>query len=275
VGHPLEDDAAGHGNFASVHPELFLSSSAFRDPPEKVVAYAREHTYAGVEWYLDQRRLPIAPEARRKQFDLMRRKGLGIRFHAPAADVEIGHRDPAIAEASLRYLLMYVEFLGEVAPTTLTVHVGSRSIPMEMLSWETTLEHLRRVAAVGRERGVTVCLENLKRGWTSDPHRLLAMTEAANSAITLDVDHANASPFVQDGGTLEAFHSVIKERVANVHIYEIETPDGRHIPLEGLTRHGPVLGALLEQGPRTWVLELANAEDLEKTRRALKPYEAP
>lgn len=252
--------------------ELYLSSSAFRDPPEKVAAYAREHAYAGIEWYLDQRRLPIAPQARKALFDAMRRSRLGIRFHAPAADVEIGFRDPAIAEASLRYLLMYIEFLGEVAPTTLTVHVGSRSIPMEMLSWETTLAHLRRVAAAGRERGVTVCLENLKRGWTSDPHRLLAMAEAANSAITLDLGHANASPFLQEGGTLEAFHSVIKERVANVHIYEIETPDGRHMPLEGLIRHGPALDALLARGPRTWVLELSNPEDLAQTRGVLQPY---
>ncbi len=256
-----------------VRPEFFLSSSAFRDPPEAVVAYARKHAYAGVEWYLDQRRLPVAPEARKKLFSAMRRGGLGIRFHAPAADVEIGHRDPAIAETSLRYLLMHVEFLGEVAPTTLTMHVGSRSIPMELLSWDVTLEHLRHIAAVGRDRGVTVCLENLKRGWTSDPHRLLAMAEAANSAITLDLGHAHASVFVQDGGTVEDFYSVIRTRVANVHVYEIETPEGRHIPLEELARHVPVLDALLAHGQRTWVLELSNPEDLEQTRLALRPYE--
>ncbi len=257
----------------TVRPELFLSSSAFRDPPDAVVAYARRHAYAGVEWYLDQRRLPVAPEARKKMFSAMRRGDLGIRFHAPAADVEIGHRDPAIAETSLRYLLMHVEFLGEVTPTTLTMHVGSRSIPMDMLSWDVTLEHLRRIAAAGRERGVTVCLENLRRGWTSDPHRLLAMAEAANSAITLDLGHAHAGAFVQDGGTLEAFHSVIKGRVANVHVYGIETPEGRHIPLEELTRHRSALDALVAHGPRTWVLELSNPEDLARTRQALQPYD--
>jgi len=256
-----------------VRPEFLLSSSAFREPAEAVVAYARKHAYAGIEWYLDQRRLPIAPEARKKLFESMRRGRLGIRFHAPAADVEIGHRNPTIAEASLRYLTMYIEFLAEVAPTTLTVHVGSRSIPMEMLSWDVTLEHLRRVAAAGRERGVTVCLENLKRGWTSDPHRLLAMAEAANSAITLDLGHAHASAFVQNGGPLEAFHAVIKQRVANVHVYEIETPEGVHIPLEGLARHGPAFDALLAQGQRIWVLELSNPADLAQTRRALEPYE--
>lgn len=257
----------------TMRPELFLSSSAFRDPPDAIVAYARKHAYAGVEWYLDQRRLPVAPEARKKLFSAMRRGGLGIRFHAPAADVEIGHRDPAIADTSLRYLVMHVEFLGEVAPTTLTMHVGSRSIPMELLSWEVTLEHLRRIAAAGRERGVTVCLENLKRGWTSDPHRLLAMAEAANSAITLDLGHAHAGAFVQDGGTIEAFFSVIKARVANVHVYAIETPEGYHVPLEDLTRHGPALDALLAQGQRTWVLELSNAEDLAQTRQVLQSYD--
>jgi sugar phosphate isomerase/epimerase len=252
---------------------LYLSSSAFRDPIEAVAAYARRHRYAGVEWYLDHRRLPVSPGTRSHLFKAMRHRGLGVRFHAPAADVEIGHRDPVIAETSLRYLLMYIDFLSEVAPTTVTVHIGSRSLPMELLAWEPTLAHLRRVAAAGRERGVTVCLENLKRGWSSDPHRLLAMAEAANCAVTLDLGHARASEFVQNGGTLEAFHAVVGQRVANVHVYQIETPEGRHLPLEGVADHGPTLDALLSHGAHVWVLELSNLQDLEQTRLALRAYE--
>jgi sugar phosphate isomerase/epimerase len=252
--------------------EFYVSSSAFQAPPEVVLGYALEHGYAGVEWYLDQRRLPISPEARSRLFRTMRAAGLGIRFHAPAADVELGHRDPSIADASLHYLMMYIGFLAEVSPTTLTVHVGSRSIAMELLSWETTLEHLRRVAAAGREHRVTVCLENLKRGWTSDPSRLLAMAEAADSAITLDLGHASASPFVRDGGTLEAFADAVMARIANVHVYALETPDGRHQPLERLDGHGPALERLLAHDRHTWVLELSNPDDLAATRRTVERY---
>ncbi len=253
--------------------EFYLSSSALRQAPEAVAAYARAHGYGGVEWYLDLLRLPVAPSARAKLFNRMRGDGLGVRFHAPAADMELGHRDPAIAEASLRYLLMYIEFLAEIAPTILTVHVGSRAIPMEMLQWERTLDHLRRAAEAGREREITVCLENLKGGWTSDPNRLLAMAETAGSAITLDLGHASASPFVREGGTLEAFHAVVGPRIANVHVYKIETPEGRHLPLEGAAGHGPTLDALLAAGHRTWVLELSTPEDLEQTRLALRAYD--
>lgn len=252
---------------------FYLSSSAFRQSPGEVAAYARAHEYAGVEWYLDLLRLPVAPVARDKLFDRLRGDGLGARFHAPAADMELGHRDPAIAEASLRYLLMYVGFLAEMAPTFLTVHVGSRAIPMELLAWERTLDHLRRAAGAGRERGVTVCLENLKAGWTSDPRRLAAMAEAAGSAITLDLGHAGASPFVREGGTLEAFHAALGPRIANAHVYQIETPDGRHLPLEDTVGHGPTLDALLAGGLHTWVLELSTREDLEQTRQALRAYE--
>lgn len=252
--------------------EIYLSSSAFRDPPEAVAAYARRNGYAGVEWYLDQRRLPVAQEARARLFRAMRSTALGARFHAPAADVEIGHRDQAIAEASVRYLTMYLEFIGDVAPTTVTLHVGSRAIPMESLSWETTLEHLRRVTAAGWSRGVTVCLENLKHGWTGDPHRLLAMAEAAGCAITFDLGHACASPFVKGGGTLEAFLDVIMGKIANVHVYALETPEGRHMPLETLADHRTALEALLAHGHRTWVLELSDTEDLALTRRTLQEY---
>ncbi len=253
--------------------EFFLSSSAFRQAPGEVASYARAHDYAGVEWYLDLLRLPVAPSARTRLFDRIRGDGLGARFHAPAADVELGHRDPEVAGASLRYLLMYLGFLAEVAPTILTVHVGSRAIPMDLLVWERTLEHLRQAAEAGGERGVTVCLENLKAGWTSDPHRLLAMAEAAGCAITFDLGHASASPFVREGGALEAFCAVVGPRVANVHVYEIETPDGRHLPLEEAARHGPTLDALLAAGHSTWVLELSTPEDLEQTRQALRAYE--
>lgn len=253
--------------------EFYVSSSAFRQAPGEVAAYARAHNYGGVEWYLDLLRLPVAPTARAKLFDRMRGDGMGARFHAPAADMELGHRDPAVAEASLRYLLMYIEFLAEMAQTTLTVHVGSRAIQMELLQWERTLDHLRRAAEAGRSLGVTVCLENLKGGWTSDPHRLLAMAEATGSAITFDLGHAGASPFVREGGTLEAFHAVVGKRIANVHVYEIETPDGRHLPLEDTAGCGPTLDALLAGGHRTWVLELSTRDDLEQTRRALQAYE--
>jgi len=253
--------------------EFYLSSSAFRQGPGEVAAYARAHNYGGVEWYLDLLRLPVAPSARAKLFDRMRGDGLGARFHAPAADVELGHRDPAIADTSLRYLLMYIEFVAEMAPTILTVHVGSRAIPMEMLHWERALDHLRRAAEAGRERGVTVCLENLKGGWTSDPNRLLAMAEAAGCAITFDLGHAAASPYIQEGGTLEAFHAVIRPRITNAHIYKIETPDGQHLPLEDAGCHGPTLDALLAGGHHIWVLELSAREDLEQTRRALRAYE--
>jgi len=255
--------------------EFFCSSSAFKEAPDAVAAYARRHRYAGVEWYLDQRRIPIAPEARARMFATMRVAGLNARFHAPAADVEIGHADPAIAAASLRYLLMYMEFLAEAAPTTLTVHVGSRSIPMELLSWDTTLEHLGQVASAGAARGVTVCLENLKRGWTSDPDTLMSMAEAAGSAITLDLGHAGASPFVQSGGTLEAFYATVSSRVANVHVYALETQDGRHLPLESLETHRGVLDAMVAEGRHPWVLELSSIEDLTTTQGTLQAYAAP
>lgn len=259
--------------------EFYLSSSAIQSATEAVTSYASRHGYAGVEWYLDHRRIPISAGARARLFAAMRRGGLGARFHAPAADVEIGHRDPAVAGASLGYLTMYLEHLAGMAPTVVTVHMGSRAIPMEELSWDAARENLSRIVAAGRERGLAVCLENLKGGWTSDPHRLLEMTEAAGASITFDMGHAGASQFTRSGGTLEEFYGIIRGRVANAHVYALETPEGRHLPLEARllgagAQHRTVLDALLADGIRTWVLELSNLEDLEQTRRALEPYDS-
>ncbi len=41
--------------------EFYLSSSALRQAPEAVAAYARVHGYGGVEWYLDLRRYGTVP----------------------------------------------------------------------------------------------------------------------------------------------------------------------------------------------------------------------
>jgi hypothetical protein len=100
------------------------------------------------------------------------------------------------------------------------------------------------------------------------------MAEAANSGVTLDLGHANASPFVREGGTLESFADVVMARVANVHVYAIETPEGRHEPLDTLNGHGRALDRLLAHARRTWVLELSNTEDLATTRRTLERYQA-
>lgn len=273
---PLGTPLAGFGarrrrwDRSGMSVELYLSSSAIQSTTEAVTSYASGHGYAGVEWYLDHRRIPISAGARGRLFAAMRRNGLGARFHAPAADVEIGHRDCLVAEASLGYLTMYLNHLSEMAPAVVTVHMGSRALPMEELSWERACDNLSRVVAAGRERGLTVCIENLKGGWTSDPSRLAEIAEASGASITFDLGHAGASRFARSGGTLEEFYGVIRGRVANAHVYALETPEGRHLPLEAGTGHRAVLDLLLADGLRTWVLELSSVEDLERTRHAME-----
>jgi len=91
------------------------------------------------EWYLNSFRLRT-PQTRRDAFfrSLDQYPDLHYTFHLPTVDVELAHGNLLIAEASLRYMQLYIEYLApwlqqQSEPQIITLHVGSNSIPWR--SW--------------------------------------------------------------------------------------------------------------------------------------------
>jgi sugar phosphate isomerase/epimerase len=166
---------------------------------------------------------------------------------------------------------MYIDFLADLAPFPYTIHIGGRRIPVEELSWEYAMDHLKRLTEHGYSKNVTVCLENLVRGWTGNPEKLMEMVTASGAGITFDIGHARGGSWVQEGhGTATDFLNVIAPRVLNTHVYEFEDERGEHLVPGPDTQIFPLLERLSEMGCKWWVLELNTYKEAEETRMTVE-----
>lgn len=254
-------------------PLVVLSSRASLNRYRESIRYAKENDYQGIEWYLDYYRLPAWKGLRDKFFNTLQESGLQYSFHAPTADVELALKDRTYSAVALEYLKMYIDFLAELAPFPFTIHIGGRRIPVEELSWEYAMDHLKRLTEHGYSRNVTVCLENLVRGWTGNPEKLMEMVIASGAGVTFDIGHARGGKWAQEGHrTAIDFLNIVASRVLNAHVYEYEDERGEHVAPGQDTRIFPLLEKLLAMGCPWWVLELNTFKDAEETRRVVEDY---
>lgn len=255
----------------NVQPKMVISTRPSAGNYRQAVEFALKHGFGGIDWNLDCFRLPAASTARATFYQVALNSGLSSRFHGPCQDVEIGYVDKRISDTAVQYLKMYIDFLQDFPQTFMTLHIGSRSIPEEELSWDYALRNLKEVVTYGRDRGVTICLENLKKGWTSEPEKLAVLAEESGAMVTLDLGHARASRRLKEGvDTLESFIHPFAGRIRNIHLYEIETPDGRHMEPENLDNLRPVLRWALSAGVNWWVLELSSYEQILRCKSLLE-----
>jgi len=254
-------------------PLVVLSSRASSNRYRESIRYAKENDYQGIEWYLDYYRLPAWKGLRDKFFNTLQESGLPYSFHAPTADVELALKDRTYSAVALEYLKMYIDFLAELAPFTFTIHIGARRIPVEELSWEYAMDHLKRLTEHGYSRNVTVCLENLVGGWTGNPETLMEMATASGAGITFDIGHARGGKWVLEGhGTALEFLNIVAPKVLNAHVYEYEDGKGDHLVPGRDTQLFPILDRLLEVGCHWWVLELNTYKETEDTRGVIRDY---
>ncbi len=257
--------------------ELMFSSRIFRASYREAIAYALKNGYGGIEWYLNDFRLPLNPVKLDAFFMALDEAGLYTSFHLPTTDVEVGHQDPLVAQASLGYLKMYVKLLSPWLSSRryrppLTIHVGANSIPMEELHWERTVANLAELAEMVNTAGGVLCLENLKWGWASDPESFLELVERSGVMVTFDAGHARSSPPVREGRvSLAELVKTLAPRIVHVHLYAYEDLNtGVHIPPRSWGELAEAYGALRPLGARGWVLELPDLEGLERTRAVLE-----
>ena len=247
-------------------PLIILSSRVSLNRYRESIRYAREKHYDGIEWYLDFYRLPAWKGLRDKFFTALCDSGLQYSFHGPTTDVDISLREKSYSMVALEYQKMYIDFLAELAPFPYTIHIGGRRIPVEELSWEYAMDHLKRLTEHGSSKNVTVCLENLVGGWTGNPEKLMEMVTSSDAGITFDIGHARGGKWVQNGhGTALEFLNIVAPKVSNTHVYEYEDERGEHLVPDRSTQIFPLLERLSKMGCRRWVLELNTYKETEET----------
>ena len=195
--------------------------------------------------------------------------GIPVRYHAFLPGCEIGHSDSEIRETAMHTHLATLEAIHGYGQPVITVHIGLS--PLDKIEPVAAVENLSRLVERASDLGIAICLENLRRGPTSNPEILTDWARKSGAMITFDVGHAISSQRVQNGelSALDFLDRVI-DRLQEVHMYELETD--RHYPPHDMSVLGPIIDRLLKTECSWWTLELDDPVEALATRDLLLDY---
>ena len=193
-------------------------------------------------------------------------RGIAVRHHAFFPGLELADEDDERSAKSVDLHMQMIDMASGYGEQVMTVHIVVDT--KVKLNAQKAVDNLGALADYARTRGITLSLENLRRGMTSDPHLVLDWATTAGTLITLDLGHALCSEYTKNGGP-DIFQVIIMfaPRLAEVHFYERETD--QHYPPENMTLLGPIVDALTQTRCDWWTIELESVADMEQTCRLL------
>lgn len=248
-----------------------LSSRVHPLDPERMAAAARQLGVETIEWRLDVLRVPVAAKARAALFERLAAKGMAARYHAPYADLELAHKNAALARQSLGVLRSCLEVLPAGGEAVFTVHVGSKGIPVEELSWDYAVGNVRTLVQVGSARGISVAIENLATGWTADPWAMGELCTRSGARMTFDLGHCLASEAVRAGGKrVPEILDDLARFILQGHIYGAETEDGRHVAWKDLEPVKPALRHLAQIPSFMWILDVDEVSEAAQIKQQIE-----
>ena len=236
--------------------------------------FAFENGFIGIDWSFDLDRLPetTMQESRWAREQAML-SSLEVRYHCPFYQIDLGHDDPVLSKKAEAVFRRIIRLVSKVGGRYLSIHIGLGLDSTEPLSWETTLNNLRRLVQFGAVHRVRVCLENLAWGWTSKPNLFEKLIRLSGAGVTLDIGHAHVCESVRSQQyAVEDFVTPHPERVINAHIYHRESSRSGHVPPESLKELEDRLDLLREIGCPWWVIEMREINGLLATKRIVDSY---
>lgn len=254
----------------------FQADSATETDPVVLAVSAQWHSFpAKFEWLVDDGfAIEYTPDSRNlatvaEHLPTYLAGGVRIRHHGYFPGFEFGDSRPGRAEEALVLHLRALETIQGIGEPFITFHVGL--IPDIPIDPTTAVRNLATLVNYGRKLGITVSLENLRFGPTSNPDTVLEWTGKTDAMITMDVGHAVSCDMVSDGKmTVCEIVNLFRHRLGEVHYYESET-DRHHAP-ENMEILGPVVDALLTTDCRWWTIELNTRSDVLQTRQLLADH---
>ena len=204
-----------------------------------------------------------------KHLDPILDAGIPVRHHGFFPGYEIGHADAALAEQAVQLHVAALDAMQGRGEQVITLHIGLK--PDMPLDHGRAVENLTRIAEYARRIGITVSLENLRRGPTSHPTTLLEWASKAGTMVTLDVGHATSNQHVLSGALPAVdFVDAVAERLVEVHMYEKETD--QHYAPQDMSVLGAIVDRLLRTRCSWWTIELNEQDDALHTRNLLYDY---
>jgi sugar phosphate isomerase/epimerase len=252
-----------------MRPRLAICRHTTRDDAS-AVALALAHTdYAGIEVSL----APHDPEhsvSAASALVALSDGNLDLRYHFPLGELELSDPSPSGAQAALDAMLSAVAAISTAHGDTLTVHAALPDTAPSGPRFSATLSRLRELVDEARAADVTVCVENLRWGATSDPDVLMSLADGAGARVTFDVGHANSSDAASAGYSAERFARELGNRIAGAHVYDREV--GFHHAPEDLDRIGDTLHVLCDVECEWWTVELLDRDEASRTAAMLKVF---
>jgi sugar phosphate isomerase/epimerase len=231
-------------------------------------AFAVEHGFSGIDWSFEIKILPKTPSEESRWVQAVSTlHPLDVRYHCPFHKIDLGHHDPAKAKEAATLFRRIIRLIAKTGGGYLSIHIGLGRNSTEPLSWDETVQNLRRLVQYGAERGVKVCIENLAWGWTSKPNLFEKLVRKSGAWVTFDIGHAQVCESVRSQQyTVEDFVTPHADRVLNAHIYHEEVSGIGHIPPENLADIENRLSLLQDIGCSWWNIEIKDMEPLLKTK---------
>ncbi len=257
---------------------IAISNRLFQDVAD-LIAYGRENDCMAVDYSFSKlARIPKDITDENGSIQALLGEGFLLRYHTPFFHQEIASADPAKAAHAVRMQKECIDIAAAMEGMCITLHIGLGMKSIEDLDYHTAIGNLSRLVDYGAGKGVTVCLENLTKGFTADPECFLEMLEKSGATGTFDLGHANACPWVEQGcGSSMDFLGYVIDRIRNAHVYEIELTDpetglGYHVAPENLDRNRPLLKALRGSGCDWWLIELNVPQDVDRSLQLLRDF---
>ena len=239
-----------------------------------IKAFAKKYGFSGIDWSFDLKTLPVTPlEASAWAETIHALAPLEVRYHCPFYHVDLGHEDPSQAKAAGTLFRNIIRLISRVSGRYLSIHIGLGRDSTEPLSWDYSVDNLRRLVQFGAGNNVKVCLENLAWGWTSRPNLFEKLIRRSGAGVTFDIGHAAACESIRTHQyALEDFVTPHADRVFNAHLYHIEVPGRGHLPPDNLEQIREPLNLLMEVSCPWWVVELEKGKGLLKTKSLIDAF---
>lgn len=186
--------------------------------------------------------------------------------HAPISDINIASFNPEVRALALDLVERTIRAAGRMGIDRVTVHPGLR---MPMARWDDerlralTVESAQRLARLGEEVGVTVCLENMAQNWVmtfQEPDWFEGVFGHDDHLVfCFDVAHAHTV----GGGVLGRYVKEFTRHCGNVHVSDNDATGDQHWVLgRGSVPIPETVGALERGGYRgNYVIESNSFEE--------------
>jgi len=191
--------------------------------------------------------------------ELKEQRNLMFTVHAPFTDVNIASLVPEVRQMAMKRLEQSMRHALQLRAEAWVVHPGLRGAlttfyPSE--EWRLNVQAIASLAALAKEIGVQMCLENMPRGFSAlmNDHesfnRILDELGWEAFKIVLDIGHANTA------GEVPTFLDEFSDRIVHVHAHDNQGKFDSHEEIgKGIVNWPIVSQKIKKSSCRTVVVE--------------------